>query len=61
MKRFITVFILLALTVSIFAGGEGEASDQKIVGIAMPTQSSQRWIQDGNYMKEILEERGYYG
>jgi putative multiple sugar transport system substrate-binding protein len=25
----------------------------------MPTQSSQRWIQDGGYMKEELEKRGY--
>ncbi|MDA3900304.1 MAG: sugar ABC transporter substrate-binding protein [Spirochaetes bacterium] len=34
-------------------------SGKKIVGIAMPTQSSQRWIQDGGNMKKILEERGY--
>ena len=25
----------------------------------MPTQSSQRWIQDGGYMKEQLEAKGY--
>jgi putative multiple sugar transport system substrate-binding protein len=25
----------------------------------MPTQSSQRWIQDGGNMKKILEDRGY--
>ena len=29
------------------------------IGISMPTQSSERWIKDGNTMKEILEERGY--
>jgi putative multiple sugar transport system substrate-binding protein len=32
---------------------------QKTVGIAMPTQSSSRWIADGNNMKKILEARGY--
>ena len=29
------------------------------IGIAMPTQSSERWIKDGAAMKEILEGRGY--
>ena len=32
---------------------------QKTVGIAMPTQSSARWIKDGGTMKTILESRGY--
>jgi putative multiple sugar transport system substrate-binding protein len=32
---------------------------QKQVGIAMPTQSSERWIKDGGNMKTILESRGY--
>ncbi|WP_101908571.1 multiple monosaccharide ABC transporter substrate-binding protein [Marasmitruncus massiliensis] len=31
----------------------------KKIGVAMPTQSSQRWIQDGGNMKEKLEELGY--
>ena len=29
------------------------------VGIAMPTQTSERWIADGANMVEVLEERGY--
>jgi putative multiple sugar transport system substrate-binding protein len=29
------------------------------IGIAMPTQSSERWIKDGGAMKDILEARGY--
>ncbi len=29
------------------------------IGIAMPTQSSERWIKDGAAMKDILEARGY--
>jgi len=63
MKRFTTVLVLaliaMAFTAPLFANGGSEESDQKIVGIAMPTQSSQRWIQDGGYMKKELESRGY--
>jgi len=29
------------------------------IGIAMPTQSSERWIKDGAAMKKILEDKGY--
>ncbi len=29
------------------------------VGVSMPTQSSQRWIQDGDNMKKVLESKGY--
>lgn len=31
----------------------------KKIGVAMPTQSSQRWIADGKNMKEKLEKLGY--
>lgn len=61
MKKISTLvmalFLLLAGT-SLFANGQ-QNDAISTVGIAMPTQSSQRWIQDGGYMKEILEERGY--
>lgn len=44
--------------------GDGAAptinSDDGVrVGVAMPTQVSERWIADGNAMKEQLEEKGY--
>ncbi len=61
MKRFAIILVGLMVLVTLsplFAGGQQE-SGKAIVGVAMPTQSSQRWIQDGGYMKEILEERGY--
>jgi putative multiple sugar transport system substrate-binding protein len=62
MKRFASILVMglmaLVLASPLFANGDSE-STQKTVGIAMPTQSSQRWIQDGGYMKKILEERGY--
>ena len=31
----------------------------KVVGVAMPTQSSERWINDGGNMKKQLEALGY--
>lgn len=34
-------------------------SNGKRVAVAMPTQSSERWINDGNNMKEKLEALGY--
>ena len=41
-------------------GNEAKASSNgKRVGVAMPTQSSKRWIQDGANMKQKLEELGY--
>ena len=36
-----------------------EASSDKLIGVAMPTQSLQRWNQDGTNMKAELEEKGY--
>ncbi len=40
------------------SGGEG-GGDGGLIGVAMPTKSSERWIQDGNAVKETLEEQGY--
>jgi putative multiple sugar transport system substrate-binding protein len=59
----------LALTLTA-CGGEGAGSgdadapagdgDENVqVGVAMPTQTYERWIQDGNNVKEGLEELGY--
>lgn len=63
MKRIIAVIALALMVmlaaVPLFAGGQQDSGSAKLVGIAMPTQSSQRWIQDGGNMKKILEERGY--
>jgi putative multiple sugar transport system substrate-binding protein len=36
-----------------------QAGSGQYIGIAMPTQSSERWIKDGAAMKEILEAKGY--
>jgi putative multiple sugar transport system substrate-binding protein len=61
-RRFTVLVAVIAVVMAgvmpVFAGGQSEDGAQ-LVGVSMPTQSSQRWIQDGNYMKETLEERGY--
>ena len=36
-----------------------KAADKGIVGVAMPTKSSARWIADGDNMVKVLKERGY--
>lgn len=36
-----------------------KAEGQKTIGIAMPTKSSARWIDDGNNMVKQFEEKGY--
>ena len=40
------------------AGGDKAASDFT-VGVAMPTQQSERWIADGDNVKKTLEDMGY--
>ncbi len=40
------------------SGGEKETKSN-LIGVAMPTQSLQRWNQDGSNMKSELEEKGY--
>ncbi len=60
MKKIVS--LLLAGTMLLTGCGgstTGGDSDQLTVGVAMPTKSSQRWIQDGDYTKELLEAQGY--
>jgi putative multiple sugar transport system substrate-binding protein len=57
----------LALSLAACSGGrEGSDSAAKLsdnkgalVGVAMPTKVSERWIKDGNAVKEDLEKLGY--
>ncbi|MFL5195194.1 MAG: substrate-binding domain-containing protein, partial [Microvirga sp.] len=39
--------------------GAAQAQDKGTVGVAMPTKSSARWIDDGNNMVKSLQEKGY--
>lgn len=36
-----------------------DTGEKKTVGVAMPTQTSERWIADGDAVKSTLEEAGY--
>lgn len=70
-RKLATVFAIGALALAGCAGGgagsapsdgnggaDGAKKDIR-VGVAMPTQVSERWIADGNYVKEQLESKGY--
>ncbi|MFB6415594.1 multiple monosaccharide ABC transporter substrate-binding protein [Bradyrhizobium tunisiense] len=61
MLKLKTTFLALALAgaASMAAGVTASAQDKATVGIAMPTKSSARWIDDGNNMVKVLKERGY--
>ena len=73
-KRFAIVSVGAALALGLSAcggggagstpaGGDGSATSvaagDVTVGVAMPTQTSQRWIDDGNNVKAGLEGLGY--
>lgn len=52
--------LMTAVTVGAIAlSGQAFAQDKGKIGIAMPTQSSLRWISDGNELKAALEAKGY--
>jgi len=59
MKKVICTLIALTMIFGMVAACGGGGSDSNLIGISMPTQSSERWIKDGNTMKDILEERGF--
>src|SRR5712672_517112 len=44
---------------SVALAGPALAQSKPTVGIAMPTKSSARWIDDGNTIVKVLKERGY--
>src|SRR5689334_11602359 len=51
--------VALAATMAVALAGPAFAQSKGTVGIAMPTKSSARWIDDGNNIVKILKERGY--
>ena len=62
MKKIFAMILSATMIFSLTAcssGGSKANKDQKTVGVAMPTKSSQRWIDDGNNMKKELEDKGY--
>jgi putative multiple sugar transport system substrate-binding protein len=57
LKSIATLFATGALLATAATGAF--AQDKGQIGIAMPTQSSLRWISDGNELKSALEGMGY--
>lgn len=72
-SRFAAVSAGIALAMTLAAcggGGAGDTTDEPgddvvepteggLIGVSMPTQTSERWIADGNAVKEGLEELGF--
>ncbi|MBQ0000040.1 MAG: sugar-binding protein [Clostridiales bacterium] len=57
-KKFLSVALAAAVAGSLMSASAVMAEGET-VGILMPTQSSERWINDGANMKAQLEEKGY--
>ena len=65
--RLVQIAAATALAVTLSACGSAEKTvDQKggssegaLVGVTMPTRSSERWIHDGDNIKKALEGKGY--
>ena len=51
-------FLLAAVSVAALAA-PAYAQDKGLIGVAMPTQSSLRWISDGNELTAALQGMGY--
>lgn len=66
-KKMLSAVLVSVMALSLALTGCGKSSDSdggkeskgKKVGVAMPTQSSERWIKDGDNMKKELEKLGY--
>lgn len=61
MKKLIILALVVLLVLSCVMTGCGQKTSggKGLVGVLMPTQSLQRWNQDGAFMKEKLEAAGY--
>ena len=69
MKKVLAVIMMLVLGLGLIGCGASKQESAsstttseekgKRVGISMPTQSSQRWVIEGNEMKDELEALGY--
>src|SRR4029079_13453544 len=55
MKLMVAAFTLGTIAM----GGQSFAADKGLVGVLMPTKTSQRWINDGDAVKAQLEKLGY--
>ena len=64
MKKVIRLAVLMLVFLMaasiVFAGGNRQSGGKSNrVGISMPTQSTERWVLEGNLIKTELEKLGY--
>ena len=70
MRKFIALLAAGAMALTMSACGRADtatpaatgsagAAAKGTIGVAMPTKTSERWIKDGEYMKQTLEAAGY--
>lgn len=59
LKKLVSALLVTTLLGLSLVGCGGKSSKDNLVGVAMPTQSLQRWNQDGANMKSALEAKGY--
>ena len=60
MKKILALLLALCMVFALAACGQQAApASDKLVGVAMPTKDLQRWNQDGENMKAMLEKAGY--
>jgi putative multiple sugar transport system substrate-binding protein len=58
-KKVLGVVAASALVVGGLSGCATTSSEGGLIGVSMPTQSSTRWISDGDNIKSTLEAAGY--
>jgi putative multiple sugar transport system substrate-binding protein len=60
MKRVLAIVVLFMLLFSMAAcAGSGSKSGKTLIGISMPTRTAERWITEGEIMRDKLVEAGY--
>jgi len=59
MKKVVALILVGVLVLGLAGCSLTGGSGSKLIGVAMPTQSLQRWNQDGSNMKTQLEAKGY--
>ncbi|MEY4390648.1 MAG: hypothetical protein RLZZ400_391, partial [Actinomycetota bacterium] len=58
-KKVLGIAAASALVVAGLSGCSGSTSGSGLIGVSMPTQSSTRWISDGDNIKSTLEADGF--
>ena len=59
MRKLIALIMSAVMTLSLMGFVASAKAKGDLIGVAMPTQSLQRWNQDGANMKKQLENKGY--